>query len=128
MRASTLVLSGILGLTGSALGQQRDVTDPYRADYIRNACFTSTQETTNREATGRAVFEGTCLASISTVMRFAPMMNEKFRFCPPPGMTPMQAIPIVLKFLDDNPRALTLDIRDVANYVGRLTWPCPKPN
>jgi len=57
-------------------------------------------------------------------MRFGRQMSEQFRFCPPPEATPQQIIPIVLKFLDDNPKALDLDIRDVANYVGRLTWPC----
>ena len=55
--------------------------------------------------------------------RFGRQMSEQFRFCPPPEATPQQVIPIVLKFPDDNPKALDLDIRDVANYVGRLTWP-----
>ena len=74
-------------------------------------------------ASGRAVAEGTCAGAISTVMRFGRQMSEQFRFCPPPEATPQQVIPIVLKFPDDNPKALDLDIRDVANYVGRLTWP-----
>jgi hypothetical protein len=97
---------------------------PYRAGYLRDACFTFTQQGSTGTASGRAVAEGTCAGAISTVMRFGPQMSEKFRFCPPPEGTLQQFIPVVLKFLDDNPKALDLDIRDVANYVGRLTWPC----
>jgi len=96
---------------------------PYRAGYLRDACYTFTQQDTSA-ASGRAVAEGICAGAISTVMRFGRHMSEQFRFCPPPEATPQQIIPIVLKFLDDNPKALDLDIRDVANYVGRLTWPC----
>jgi hypothetical protein len=62
--------------------------------------------------------EGTCGAAISTVLRLGPMMNDQFRFCPPPQATPKQIIPILLEFLDNNPVALKFDIRDVYELCG----------
>ena len=119
----TFIISVVIaaGVYNSASGQE--ATGPYQAGYLRDACYALTQTIPN-ESVSLAGLEGTCAGAISTVMRFGPMMNDKFRFCPPPTLTPTQAIPTVLKFLDDNPKALNLDLRDVTNYVGRLTWPC----
>jgi len=122
MKLKALIIGAAI-LCGTFCAEAQEATGPYRAGYLRDACYSLTKDTT-KESAGLAVAEGTCAGAISTVMRFGPMMNDKFRFCPPSGITPTQAIPIVLKFLEDNPKAQTLDIRDVANYVGRLTWPC----
>lgn len=115
----------LLGIPLAQAQQPQETTGPYRAGYLRDACSTLLKTTNGKEASGRAVAEGTCAGAISTVMRLGPMMKDQFRFCPPPEATPTQVIPIVLKFLDQNSAALKMDIRDVANYVGRLTWPCP---
>lgn len=121
-RVSILAIMLMLG-DPVALAQVQEATGPYRTEYLRDACSTLIQEGTN-SSSGRAVAEGTCGGAISTVMRFGPMMNNQFRFCPPPQATPKQVIPLLLEFLDKNPAALKLDIRDVMNYVGRLNWPC----
>jgi hypothetical protein len=126
MWSSVLALGSALLLYISLAQAQQppEATGPYRADYLRDACSTLLERTANKEASGRAVAEGTCAGAISTVMRLGPMMRDQFRFCPPPEATPTEVIPLVLKFLDENPAAQKLDIRDLANYVGRLTWPC----
>jgi hypothetical protein len=120
MKLSVPVIAAMIACHIPAAHAQE--SKPYRAGYLRDACYTFIQGTST--ASGRAVAEGTCAGAISTVMRFGRQMSEQFRFCPPPEAALQQVIPIVLKFLDDNPKALDLDIRDVANYVGRLTWPC----
>jgi hypothetical protein len=68
--------------------------------------------------------EGSCAEAIGAVIRLPPSMNDQFRFCPPPEVTVQQVIPVVWKFIKENPQAEDLDIRDVANNVGRLTSPC----
>ena len=107
----------------TAVAQVKEETGPLRADYIGSACLslTLTQDTTNA---GLAGAEGACAGAISTVLRFGPIMNGQFRFCPPQEATPKRVIPILLEFLDKNPDFLKADIRDVMNYVGRLNWPC----
>jgi hypothetical protein len=122
MRLSILATMLMIGVA-TAVAQAQEATGPYRADFLRDACLTFTQNVTNTPS-GRAVAEGTCAGAISTVLRFGPMMNDQFRFCPPQQATPQQIIPILLEFLDKNPAALKLDIRDVMNYVGREKWPC----
>jgi Rap1a immunity proteins len=51
-------------------------------------------------------------------------MSDQFRFCPPPGISTEQAIPILMKYLDQNPDALKYDMRNVANAVFHRVWPC----
>jgi hypothetical protein len=124
MRLSVLVIVSTIACH-IATAHAQEATGPYRAGYLRDACNAlALTQGTSSEASGIAMAEGLCGGAISTVMRLGPKMNEQFRFCPPPAATPQQIIPIVVKFIDDNPKALNLDIRDVANYVGRLTWPC----
>ena len=122
MKVQVLAISAAL-LCGIPRAEAQETTGPYRAGYLRDACYAVTQNIAN-ESASLAAAEGTCVGAISTAMRFGPMMNDKFRFCPPPGITPTEAIPIVLKYLDANPKALNFDLRDLANYVGRVTWPC----
>jgi Rap1a immunity proteins len=116
----------IAGLGASDVHAQtiQKATGPYQAGYLRDACRTAIQADANPGVTGRAIAEGTCGGAISTVLHLGPAMNQQYRFCPPPGTTLKQAIPILLKFLDDNPVMLDYDIRDVANFMGRKTWPC----
>jgi|SRR6516162_2647992 hypothetical protein len=118
-----VLLIGVALVCGIPSAEAQETTGPYRAGDLRDACYAFTQNIQN-ESANLIGAEGTCAGTISTVMRFGPVMNDKFRFCPPPEMTLTQAIPIVLKYLDDNPKALNFDLRDVANYVGRVTWPC----
>jgi hypothetical protein len=108
MRLSILPIMLMIGVA-TAVAQIQEATGPYRAEYLRDACKTLTQNTTNTPS-GRAMAEGTCAGAISTVARLGPIMNDQFRFCPPQQATPQQVIPILLEFLDKN--------------VGRLTWPC----
>src|SRR5262249_8278635 len=115
MRLSPLVIAAMMACHIPTAHAQEAI-GPYRADYLRDACLAAVQEGGN-EPSGVAMAEGTCLGAISTVIRFGPQMNEQFRFCPPPQITPKQVIPILLKFLGENPKALSLDIRDAANYV-----------
>jgi hypothetical protein len=110
-----------------AIAQVQEATALYRAEYLRDACKTSLQTTTNPANAERAALEGICVGALGTVVRVGPQMNDKFRFCPPPQKTLKEIIPVLLDFLDKNPAALKLDIRDVANYVGRLNWPCWAP-
>jgi Ssp1 endopeptidase immunity protein Rap1a len=122
MHLSISMIMLMIGVA-TAVAQVQEATGPYRAEHLRDACQTLTQNATNTPS-GRAAAEGTCAGAISTVVRLGPMMNDQFRFCPPQQATPKQVMPILLEFLDKNPAALKLDIRDVMNYVGRLTWPC----
>lgn len=119
------IFSAIMLMIGvaTAVAQVQEATGPYRASYLRDACLTFTQNSADTSSV-RALAEGTCAGAISTVLRLGPMMNDQFRFCPPQQATPKQVMPILLEFLDKNSAALKLDIRDVMNYVGRLTWPC----
>lgn len=71
-----------------------------------------------------AMLEGLCLGLISTSMRSGRVMNDQFKFCAPTDMDPKTFIPILEAFISKTPAALDLDIRDVANYVGRITYPC----
>jgi len=118
-----ILASGAIVLFDVSASLAQEMTEPYRANYVRDACQTLIINTRHTES-GRAGMEGLCAGVIGTVMRLGPMMNEQLRFCPPPDGTPTEVISIVLKYLDDTPAAGSKDIRDVAIYVGRKTWPC----
>ena len=96
---------------------------PYAASNLKAACATAIQSGVKAtpETAGK---EGLCLGVVSTVLRFGPQMNERFRFCTPPSITVNEAIPALLKFIEANPQMNGLDIRDVANAAGRAMWPC----
>lgn len=119
----------ICAMSGApAWGQVQTATGPYRTEEIREACRLSMSNHAaleDKEA-GKmlAEFEGICSGAISTVFRMAPQMNQTFRFCPPPEASLKEIMPLVIDYIDKNPKTLSLDIRDVANYVGRLSWPC----
>lgn len=118
------VASWVIALTP---GQAKAQIDPFNAGRLREACASLMDPLSAYDsATGRLGLEGICVGAVGATMAFGPMMNEQFRFCPPAGITLREAIPILLRYLDDNPEALKSDLRQVANYVGRLTWPCGK--
>ena len=122
MRVELLLIIIALFLGISTVNGQ-ETSGPYRAGDLSKACYALTQNV-EKESWILAAGEGLCAGAISTTMRFGPMMNDQFKFCPPPGITPEMVIPILLKFLDKNPKAVDYDLRDLANYVGRVTWPC----
>jgi hypothetical protein len=123
MRFGVFLLSGVLACYVNAVHSQ-EATGPYRVGYIRDACNYLASASTSNSDPALAMAAGTCAGAISAIMRSGPAMNEQFRFCPPLAITPKQIMPLLMKFIDENPKTLDLDIRDVANYFGRLTWPC----
>ena len=124
-----IALVGQFTLSASGNAQQPQSTQgPYRTEEIRTACKLALTKHKPPEEKGQAymvyIAEGVCMGAISTTMRFGPQMNDKFRFCPPASSAPEDMIPALLDFIDKNPQVLPYDIRDIANYVGRLQWPC----
>jgi hypothetical protein len=124
-----LSLIGTVNVSSPAVAQQpQPATGPYRSEEIKAACKLAITDHTPPSPSEAAymVFmaEGVCMGAISTTMRFAPQMNERFKFCPPASATPEQFVPLILQFIEGNPQVLPFDIRDVANYVGRQQWPC----
>ena len=115
----------VLAISNIEVVSAQETDGPYRSSNLRDACISSI-DNSRTYFVDKAAAEGACGAAISTVFRFAYAMNDQYRFCPPPSITNQQVIPIIIKFIDNNPKALTMDIRDVANYVGRLNYPCPK--
>lgn len=102
---------------------------PYRTEFMRSYCklaINDKKNTRDRSVSEMSyMMEGVCFGVVSTTMRLGPQMSEQFRFCAPPSLTPEIVIPILLDFVDNNPRYLEYDIRDVVNYFGRVNWPCP---
>lgn len=67
---------------------------------------------------------GACAGFFVTLMYFARSMNAELQFCPAAGATPIQAMKIVVKALDDRPDMLNVDLRDFSVFILQRTWPC----
>jgi hypothetical protein len=121
-------LIGQVFVTAAFAQQPQPTMGPYRTEEMQMACklaLTKNKPLSDPEQQSMIMYvQATCLSAVSTTMRMGPQMNDKFRFCPPPSTTPEQVIPILLEFIEKNPQVLPYDIRDIANYVGRLQWPC----
>jgi hypothetical protein len=79
----------------------------------------------NQSSSARTSFlEGVCLGLISTSISYGRVMNDQFKFCAPMDLNAKTFIPILEAFVLINPIAMDSNIRDVANYVGRITYPC----
>src|SRR6266404_7077135 len=86
-KAVGTALVGAVLLSVGALAQVPEATGPYRVSNIKSACSTAIKSGSSG-GSERAGMEGVCFGAISTVMRFGPMMNDRFRFCPPATAKP----------------------------------------
>ena len=121
---SSLVLTMFLAFSSSFdEASAQSSTSPYITRALLPFCK-SAIDFKQRNTPESAMLEGLCLGLISTSMRLGSVMNEQFKFCAPTDMDPKTFIPILEAFISKTPIALDSDIRDVANYVGRITFPC----
>ena len=120
---SRLVVSSAMFALSISIGHAQDATRPFSSGNLREGCrrFVQNHSSSSLQNAGE---EGICAGIVATVLRFGTSMSDRFRFCPPPHGTVAEAMPILVKYLDDNPNSLRHDLRDVANAVFRLTWPC----
>lgn len=122
MRSITFVLALLLGSFPALAQQPQEATGPYKTSNLLEGCRAFAQ---SKPSDSKLVLEaGVCMGAVSTVMRLGPMMSDKFRFCPNPQGTIQQAMPVLLKFIEENPTMLKYDIRDVANFAFRQFHRC----
>jgi hypothetical protein len=128
MKSPTIVLTAAafaLGVLGQIAQAQEihEATGPFRTGAMMASCraFVDRHKPHDAEA---AFKEGVCAGVVETVMRLAPGMNATFRFCPPREATLAQALPVLVEFIEADPKMLKYDLRDVASLAFRRTWPC----
>jgi hypothetical protein len=77
---------------------------------------------------GALMFQGWCAGSIETLvwMGRATFLPEGNRLCVPEGVTRVQAIRVVVRWLEGHPEQLHQDFQGLAWQALPETWPCGK--
>jgi len=96
---------------------------PFKVREVLPACKTYLLDTKNKNDILIHI-EGVCVGAVSSVLRLGSAMSPQYRFCPSPNISISEFLPQLIKFIDQNSSTMDLDIRDVANYFGRLKYPC----
>jgi hypothetical protein len=122
----TLVMAaGLVGLTVSGLSGATDGND------LQRNCKAAIQGMSSNEAPPLAMIMGMgqCLGLIEGVRNSMLILNDNlpknYQLCvPKEGVTNMQALVIVDKFLHDNPAMLNLDQTGLVMLAYKKAYPC----
>jgi hypothetical protein len=67
---------------------------------------------------------GVCAGKISALLNVAPILEPRFRFCPPAATTVRLAIEVVLKRLEGRPEVWNQLFDALAMEAFVIAWPC----
>jgi hypothetical protein len=107
--AATLVMSA-----GPTMAQEKDTGS---ANFLLSYCH----EWLNNKKTA---MPGVCIGVVTGVLETAPLLEPRFRFCPPTTATRDQALRVVVKYLDSNPDKLHELFTGLVIVALREAWPC----
>jgi hypothetical protein len=65
-----------------------------------------------------------CLTTVSVVLRMAPLLERKLRFCGPEDTTVVQGLSVVMKFMQDYPAEADQNFVDLTLRALKVAWPC----
>jgi len=65
-----------------------------------------------------------CLTTVSVVLRLGSFLDRKLRFCSPEGVTVMQSLKVVTKFMNDHPAETNQNFVDLTLSALKDAWPC----
>lgn|SRR5665213_260850 len=69
---------------------------------------------------------GACFGTIEAIIKFERLFPPGVKACPPTGITRVQAVQAVIKYLDNHPADLDKEFAGLAMDALRDAWPCPK--
>jgi hypothetical protein len=65
-----------------------------------------------------------CLTTVSVVLRMGYFLDRKLRFCRPEGVTVVEGLSVVMKFMDDHPADTDQNFVDLTLRALKVAWPC----
>jgi hypothetical protein len=67
---------------------------------------------------------GVCTGVVSAILGSAEILDHRYRFCPPATATTLEALRIVVDYLERRPDLWDQDFRITALAALMLAWPC----
>lgn len=120
MRAVMLavgLVAALMANCGVAVAEQ-DVTS---ANFLMSACRDVVSgNMSNGESNGDLFTMGLCAGIISGLS----YMGTFYGLCSPIGVTPQQAVSVVVQYIDHQPARMDEDFRVLASEALRAAWPC----
>jgi hypothetical protein len=120
MRAVMLavgLVAALMANCGVAVAEQ-DVTS---ANFLMSACRDVVSgNMSNGESKGDLFAMGLCAGIISGLS----YMGTFYGLCSPIGVTPQQAVSVVVQYIDHQPARMDEDFRVLASEALRAAWPC----
>lgn len=120
MRAVMLavgLVATLMANCGVAVAEQ-DVTS---ANFLMSACRDVVSgNMSNGESKGDLFTMGLCAGIISGLS----YMGTFYGLCSPIGVTPQQAVSVVVQYIDHQPARMDEDFRVLASEALRAAWPC----
>ncbi len=117
MRIKDLAVTLSLFLPLPAWAQQ----DISSGKYMYSAC----KAVSEKSSDGNAFAKGHCVGIIETILEFAEVLPDDFRFCTPEASTLGQAASIVVSYMDKHPESMDKNFKDLAATALHAAWPCP---
>lgn len=99
------------------------VVSQARAEDSGNSMIDACKEVLTQSAGSRGAY---CLGQMTMLGMIWPFIDKEFEFCPPTNATPLQAVRIVVKYMDDHPSELDRRFSFIALHSLRTGWPCKK--
>jgi hypothetical protein len=113
-------------LSGSAAAQTKDL---WSGNAMLPACK---REVAGNEGklvpidTQSVMDMGTCIGLFAGILYYGGWMDQTHKFCAPDSVTPDQAIRVAIKYLDDHPEFMHLDLRASALVAMTKAFPCKR--
>jgi hypothetical protein len=124
---SLITVAFLLGAAGSCLGEpSAPATEQNSGSEVLQQCermLRATQKdlTLSNLDTFKA---GSCFGTVSTLLRWGPLLSEPYRFCAPTVTIP-QATQVLLQFLNENPEKTAHGPLEGSAIVAfQRAWPC----
>lgn len=126
MLKRALVLA-LMALSGSAEAQNKDL-------WSGNALLPGCKQvvayedgrTVPKGADGAIVDGGICMGLFSALAYYGGWMDPTHKFCAPDGVTQTQLMRVAIKYLDDHPEYMHVDLRASALVAMTKAFPCKR--
>ena len=75
-------------------------------------------------SSGETYLTAFCSGIVSGVLSSSNIMERRYKFCPPPGVNLLQAMKVLVKFMNDHPDQLHQEVAVLATAAFFNAWPC----
>jgi Rap1a immunity proteins len=108
-------------LSAVALSIPVEAQEAGTGNSVFNACKLATRDNSPRN-TNDMLLLGICFGNVDAT--FYHLANQSF--CPPDGVTNVQGVRVLVRYMESNPQEHHLKIAELAERAFKWAWPCKR--